>query len=146
VGLCGTAAPHTTRVSLGDLNNDVSLDISDSLNAYISDDENVSQFFQTYIKSNFTDLETFIKTFKNATEPLILSLNIQSLNSKYEKLKLFMQTLLSESVPIDIIILQETWDIKHPAQLSLPGFQNIIFRTREKGRGGGSWYVLEKHS
>jgi exonuclease III len=40
-------------------------------------------------------------------------------------------------IPIDLILLQETWEVKFPEQFSLPGFQNIVYRTREGGRGGG---------
>jgi exonuclease III len=40
-------------------------------------------------------------------------------------------------VPIDLILLQETWDIKYPQLLDIPGFQNIVYRTRVGMRGGG---------
>jgi hypothetical protein len=45
--------------------------------------------------------------------------------------------LLSSEIPLDIIILQETWELKFPNLLSIPGFQRIAYRTRDKGRGGG---------
>jgi hypothetical protein len=136
-GVCGSHITNSNRVSLGELNNDATFDASNILNSYISDDENVSQFFSTQIGSKYLDAETFSTCFKGSKAPLILSINIQSLNSKYEKLKLFMETLRLSKVPVDVLILQETWDIKYPAQLTIPGFQNIVYHTREKGRGGG---------
>ncbi len=40
-------------------------------------------------------------------------------------------------IPLDIVILQETWELKFPNLLTIPGFQKIVYRTRDKGRGGG---------
>jgi hypothetical protein len=122
---------------LHSLNTDLSLDAEFALNRYIADDENVSQFFQTHIKSNYHDLDYFIASFKHTNEPIILSLNIQSLNSKYEALKSFVRTLLSSEIPLDIIVLQETWELRFANLLIIPGFQGIAYRTRDKGRGGG---------
>ena len=115
----------------------MNLDASNNLNSYILDDENVSQFFHTHIKSTYFDTDSFVDTFKNSTEPLILSVNIQSLNSKYFALKSYIKSLTEANLPIDLIILQETWDIKKTSQLAIPGFQNIVYRVRERGRGGG---------
>jgi hypothetical protein len=143
-GVCGTHIPLNARVSLKDLNNDITLDAGDKLNSYIKDDENVSHFFQTDIGSLYFDIDTFSKSFKNSKNPIFLSLNIQSLNSKYEKLKVVMQTLQEANLPIDVLLLQETWEVKHSNMLTIPGFQSILYRTREHGRGGGSRYVHQK--
>ena len=67
----------------------------------------------------------------------MLSLNIQSLSSKYEHLKIFIQNLTASHVPVDVILLQETWEIRYPLLFNIPGFQNIIYRTRAGMRGGG---------
>ena len=48
-----------------------------------------------------------------------------------------METLREANVPIDAILLQETWEIKYPTQLNIPGFQAVLYHTRESGRGGG---------
>jgi hypothetical protein len=128
---------HTNGTLLDDPKKDSTCDASDLLTSYLSDNENVSQFFQTNISSSYHDCKTFIDAFKNTSDPIILSLNIQSLNSKYGALKLFTKRLQDFDIPIDLILLQETWEIKFPEQFSLPGFQNIVFRTREGGRGGG---------
>jgi hypothetical protein len=49
---------------LGDLNADRTLDASNLLNSYIADDENISQFFQTNIHSDYFDADSFIAKFK----------------------------------------------------------------------------------
>jgi hypothetical protein len=71
----GGAGTHTNNL-LGVLNADQSLDASLSLNSLITEDENISQFFQTQIHSIFSDTDLFIDTFRNTSEPLIISLNI----------------------------------------------------------------------
>jgi hypothetical protein len=126
-----------TDVLLEDLNADRTLDAGYLLNSYISDDENISQFFQTHIQSEYFDADKFISKFKNSSLPILLSINIQSLNSKYDTLKSFVSRLLDSETPIDLIILQETWELRFPSHFTIPGFQNIVFRTRDKGRGGG---------
>jgi hypothetical protein len=122
---------------LDDLNTDQTLDATKYLNEYISNDENISQFFQTKISSSYVDINTLLKTFTKTTEPLLLSINIQSLNSKFESLKAMVRTLQNSEIPVDLIILQETWELKFPEKLILPGFQRIVSRTRQVGRGGG---------
>jgi len=69
--------------------------------------------------------------------PIILSLNIQSLQSKHADLKIFLADLLSCEVCIDLIIMQEIWNVNFPELLTLPGFQNLVFQTRKNMRGGG---------
>jgi hypothetical protein len=134
---CGNCLTSSNTILLNNLNADISLDASHLLNSYIADDENISQFFQSHIHSTYLDSDSFIAKFKNSSHPIVLSINIQSLNSKYEPLKIFIQSLLYSEIPVDLIILQETWELKFPSQLTIPGFQNIIYRTRERGRGGG---------
>jgi exonuclease III len=50
----------------------------------------------------------------------------------------------SKKVQVDVIALQETWHIKYSNLLSIPGYQNIFFKNRARGRGGGvGIYVRE---
>ena len=44
---------------------------------------------------------------------------------------------------IDIIALQETWLIKYPHLLLIPGFQPLIYINRKKGRGGGVGFFVK---
>jgi exonuclease III len=48
-----------------------------------------------------------------------------------------VRRLQLSGIPLDIIVLQETWEIKFPELLIIPGFQKIVSRTREGMRGGG---------
>ncbi len=56
-----------------------------------------------------------------------------------------MAGLQRSVIPIDIIILQETWEIKFPNLLTIPGYQNIVYRTREGMRGGGVGIFVKTH-
>jgi hypothetical protein len=85
----------------------------------------------------FYDVELFIKTFKNSKQPIFININVQSLNAKYNKLNGTVTRLLQNKVPVQIIALQETWNIKYANLLELPGFQRLVFKNRSIGRGGG---------
>jgi hypothetical protein len=130
----GGAGTHTNNL-FGVLNADQSLDASLSLNSLITEDENISQFFQTQIHSIFSDTDLFIDTFRNTSGPLIISLNIQSLSSKFNHLKILIDRLLNVNLPLDMIILQETWGLKYPSQLNLPGFPSLSYTGWAEGWG-----------
>ena len=68
---------------------------------------------------------------------------MQSLSSKYEKLKNLIQTLGINRLSVDIIALQETWTIKYPQLLTIPGYQNLFYLNRQKGRGGGVGFFVK---
>jgi exonuclease III len=87
--------------------------------------------------SKFYDIKTFSNNFSTVKQPLILSLNVQSLNAKHDKLREFILMLEKDNVIIDVIALQEMWSIKYPNLVSLPGYQNVCFKNRQCGRGGG---------
>ena len=92
------AGKHTNYGLLDDINSDLTLDACTLLNSYVDDDENVSQFFQTRIQSSYHDVTSFKDQFNRSSNPLILSLNIQSLNSKYESLKSLVSDLLNTNL------------------------------------------------
>jgi hypothetical protein len=109
----------------------------DLLTSLIIDDDNINQFFSTELNSNYHDIHSFCAKFAKSKNPIFISLNIQSLPSKYSELKFFMDDLISKNVEIDLIILQETCAINFPDLLELPGFQRVIYRNRPDMRGGG---------
>jgi hypothetical protein len=50
---------------------------------------------------------------------------------------LFITELQQKNENIDVIALQETWEILYPDQLMLPDFQKIVYKNRKGMRGGG---------
>jgi exonuclease III len=75
--------------------------------------------------------------------PLYLSVNIQSLNSKHEELSFQICELLSKNISIDVIALQETWNVQYPDQLLIPGFQHPVIINRYGMRGGGVGFYVK---
>ena len=94
------------------------------------------------LTSLFHDSSSLIKNFKNSGKPIFLNINIQSLNSKFEKLSNFILSLTNSGVVIDLIAMQETWKIRDPSLLSIPGFQPLVYKCRSKGRGGGVGFYI----
>ena len=126
---------------LGTLNSDNSLNLYHQLISNIEPDE-TNQYTELTVDSAFHDTNSIIKRFSGSSRPLFLNINIQSLNSKYEKLKNFVLSLTNKNIQIDLISLQETWTIKHPQLLAIPGFQPLIFTNRMRGRGGGVGFYI----
>ena len=110
---------------------------------YVDDNDGNNPYSNITIDSCFHDTESFISKFRNNSKPLFLNINIQSLNSKFEKLKNFILTITNANINIDLIALQETWLVKYPHLLSIPGFQPLHFINRNRGRGGGVGFYVK---
>jgi hypothetical protein len=94
------------------------------------------------INSQFYDMHSFPSILNNGTSPIFLSINIQSLTSKFEELKQQILDLSNKKIIIDVIAIQETWEIKYPELLAIPGFQKLVFKTRNNMRGGGVGFYV----
>ncbi len=77
-------------------------------------------------------LATFVKC------PIYISINIQSLHSKYEQLVEFISELYAANISVDVIAVQEIWDIRYPELVNIPGFQPLVHKSRRNMRGGSS--------
>ena len=60
------------------------------------------------LTSSFHDPQSFLDLMLPNPNPIFLSINIQSLNSKHEKLKNFILSLTNRGIQIDFIAIQET--------------------------------------
>ena len=99
------------------------------------------------IDSIFYDMDSFIKKFSNSKSPLFMNLNVQSLNSKHEKLKNFVLALSNKGIVIDIIAIQETWSIKYPELQYCSNhtwLPTTYFLKQEKRKGGRNWLLCSK--
>ena len=92
------------------LNNNKSLDVLHNLRNYNEDENN--PFSEVNVDSLFYDEETFTSKFKNSNKPIFLNLNVQSLMSKFDKLKNFILKLTNTGIQIDVIAMQEIWSVK----------------------------------
>jgi exonuclease III len=64
--------------------------------------------------------------------------------SKHEKLSMEIAELEQKNIIIDIIAVQEIWDIRYPELVSLNGFNPIMFKKRRDMRGGGVGFYVRK--
>ena len=81
--------------------------------------------------------------FNKDNRIIILNTNIQSLNGKFQDLLLLIQICTQANVNIEIITLQECWEIVHENAFKIPGFK-FFYNSRKLGkRGGVAIYVKE---
>jgi hypothetical protein len=110
------------------------------LNDHLNTDRDMQ--LNIHIGSNYFDTALFSNKYAYSKKPIYLSVNIQSLMSKYDQFKLLINDLLKSHVPIDAIALQETWSVGCPDMVHLPGFQPIIVSERTGMRGGGVGFYI----
>ena len=97
---------------------------------FVSDRDNPDYddpFIDLTVDSAFYDMESFVNKFSKSDKPILLNLNAQSMMSKYDKLKEFVVNLTKINIQIDIIALQETWQIRYTDIITIPGFQKLIY-------------------
>lgn len=89
----------------------------------------------------FYDQNSLTQAFNNTKQPILASLNTQSLLSKHSAIA----QLLSETqnTPIHILALQETWKIHHLELISIPNFNFIHSQRSHKNGGGVGFYIKE---
>ncbi len=91
----------------------------------------------------YNDSAKLIQKYKNSNKPLFLSINIQSLSSKFNNLKDLLIDYETNGIFIAAIALQEIWSLPHPDLLKIPNFQ-LFHKQRVLGRGGGvGFYIRE---
>jgi exonuclease III len=127
------------------INTQAELDFFTSYNEVYRDDNlNDDPFFGVNLNSSFQDIESLADICKQSKRSIYLSLNVQSLMSKHEKLAMEISELEQKNVIIDVIAIQEIWDIRYPELVSLDGFNPIIFKKRRNMRGGGVGFYIRK--
>ena len=101
-------------------------------------------YFGINIMCNYHDLPTLSRDVK---ESIFLSINIQSLYSKHDKLVHLLSDFSAANILIDAIAVQEIWDIRYPELVNIPGFKPLIYKKRMNMRGGGvGFYIRENLS
>jgi len=136
-------APSPPPDSINVLNDTANLDFRTVYaNLYRDFDYDNDPYSNVVISSKYYDMCSLPAQLNGHDSPLFLSINIQSLNSKYEELKTQIIELVNQKIQIDIIAIQETWEICQPDVLSIPGFQPIIFKSRTQMRGGGIGFYV----
>ena len=91
---------------------------SDLLNTQ-DDDSNDSPYSNLNVQCSYFDENQFINNFKILKNISILSLNIQSLPSKFAEFQELIQNLQINKCEPDILSIQETWQIPNLSSVSL---------------------------
>ncbi len=128
--------------TLATLNADDRLDITNLIDNYLHADDEAGIFSDINIKSEYFNCQTLYEKTNIKNRSLFLSINIQSLQSKFSNLLQLINELNTAKVTIDIIALQETWNISHVDQLIIPGFHPVVYINRTNLRGGGVGFFI----
>ena len=87
------------------------------------------------VSSIYYDIDSFTSSFKSSKHSVITSLNVQSLQSKFNAIQHFFNETEKNNTPVAILALQETWSIPHPELLKIRNYSFI--HAQRKGQRGG---------
>ena len=77
-----------------------------------------------------------LKNSINKNDFFVMSLNVQSLNAKFDDLKALLDSLTYSKCP-DIICMQELWQFPEKRDFSLAGYQPLFYKLRSGTVQGG---------
>ncbi len=119
------------------------MDFFTSYNAVYRDNIlNDDPFFGINLESSYHDIDSLANLCNQKKSAIYLSLNVQSLMSKHENLSLEIAELEQKNITVDVIAVQEIWDLRYPELVSLSGYNPIIFKKRRNMRGGGVGFYV----
>ncbi len=123
----------------------------DFTNVFKSDSPNKLFSFDTDITSPYDDLNfdcSYISALNcpvpSKNDLTIISLNVQSLNAKFNDLKDLISELERNNVMPDIICLQELWQFPNEMIFKIKGYQPLIYKLRSGNTQGGGVGILVK--
>ena len=120
-------------------------DLNHVLSIFVDSEHEISNFCH----SRYVDLSEVQSIFQNnPNEFLILTLNIQSVNAKFNNLFPVIDNLTSQGLYFGAICLQETWTSTDSdlTLLQLPGYQLIHQGSKCTKHGGLMIYLNESYS
>ena len=117
------------------------------------DDDSVpDSFFINSQCSPYTDINlncSYLETEKikdlDPTKFTVLSINIQSLPSKFSEFSDFVDEFSCSGASPDIICLQETWKVLDNSMFPLLNYHPIEINQRQVARGGGVGIYVKQH-
>ena len=115
-------------------------DLNHVLSTFVDSEHEIKKFSH----SQYVDISEIQSIFKNSqNEFLILTLNIQSVNAKFDNLFPVIANLASQGLYFGAICLQETWTSSDSdlSLLQLPGYQLIHQGSKCTKHGGLMIYL-----
>ena len=140
--------------SLNELTINPKFNFLDTLNPNADEDDNLPNFTftdspyetATFLCEYLSEVET-INKYKNANKPSVLSINIQSLQSKFNNFSTFINSLLVNNCAPDIICIQELWQIPGSDYFILDGYHPLVYKLRHSStQGGGVGIYVKKRA
>ena len=120
------------------------LDVYFDLNQDIINNNESDSIDHDSIDCKYYDEQSMISSFSSFKNPIAISINIQSLSSKFENFSDMISNFEQNNLFFDVIAIQETWDIKNVNSLTLPSFHEFISKTRSSSRGGGVGFYIKR--
>ena len=139
---------------MNDINNDIlktigGIDRNDLKNILEEFDITKEVTQEHFSTSNYFDFEGAVKILSAQHSKLtVLTLNIEGLHAKFDKLTAFLDLLSDNDIHLDVINLQETWlsepDITNYDIFNIPGYK-LIPQGRKCGKKGGLVIYLKEN-
>ena len=106
----------------------------------------------TFLPADYHDIDSFIKHLKSKSTNKFssLTINVESIASKFNQLTAFLEILNKNNCFIDALLIQETWlsdkqcEEKNIGPYKIPGYHTIPLG-RKCGRKGGLIIYLREH-
>lgn len=90
----------TNNCGADEINSIKTLDFTSVLETFFDHDENENPYLNTSYSAGYLDIQKINTALKSQSDPIILSINIQSLNSKHQNLCQFLSDLTKDSLCI----------------------------------------------
>ena len=137
--------------SLNNLSNNPSFNFLNTLKKHADEDENVPDFTfnnspyeNTSFLCEYRSETDFLNKYKNQHKPTVLSINVQSLQAKFNSLCTFINSMQVNNCEPDIICLQEIWKIPGSEFFIIDGYHPIVYKSRHSNTQGGGVGIYVK--
>ena len=138
--------------SLNNLSNDPNFNFINTISGNSDVEEEDSHFdfsdspyFDRNISCNYMDETQYVRLEKNNNKFSYMSLNIQSLPSKFNSFNEMISNFNKNNCAPDVIALQEIWQISDPAFFPLPNYSLLEYKCRRNNvQGGGVGLYFKK--
>jgi hypothetical protein len=127
---------------LAALNSDIRHNFMPNLDNTPDENDIISPYVQYNVSLPYFDTKSLISSYCQHKQPLFLSLNAQSLQSKHENIKILLAELANKNVHVDILALQETWRLPYVETVDIPGYQ-FVHRHCTANKGGGVGFCIK---
>ena len=126
---------------LGKLNGDKKFDWENTLLHFFGNNPESNPYIDFSNNHIYYEKSNLFSDKQIITSPLMLSVNIQSLNSKFNELNSFIADLNRNNINLSLIALQEIWQLQHDDLFSIKGL-NFFNSQRTKNKGGGVGFYI----